>query len=296
MTDEPPTDEGPAAPKLVSAQLLVDLVTNTLDPGYAAAARRRGPDANPRWYDRPAVAIGCLLVGFLLVVAYLQTHRSAPEAAKVHDSLVARVRSAEHRDAQLTQQLDTVGGQVVAARDRALAGSHGLLDGLARQELEAGQTAVTGPGLQVELAEPAGSAPSSGAPSSTGRPTTATPILSDRDIQSVVNQLWADGAEAISVNGLRLTPTSAIRFAGQAVLVDLQPISSPYTIRAIGPADSLDTAFAASPVASRYQTLVSADGIGFSFATRSSMTLPASPPAALRYAHPVTDPSSRGGR
>src|SRR5206468_7414740 len=70
---------------LASARLLIDLVTNTLDPGYAEAAARRTPDAPPRRYDRAAVAAGCLLVGFLLVVAYIHTHRSAPEAAKVHD-------------------------------------------------------------------------------------------------------------------------------------------------------------------------------------------------------------------
>ena len=56
-------------------------------------------------------------------------------------------------------------------------------------------------------------------------------------MRSVVNELWSDGAEAIAVNGIRLTPTSAIRFAGDAVLVDFQPITSPYRIDAIGDAD-----------------------------------------------------------
>ena len=43
----------------------------------------------------------------------------------------------------------------------------------------------------------------------------------------MVNELWADGAQAMSVNDVRLTPTSAIRFAGQAVLVDFQPLLPP---------------------------------------------------------------------
>ena len=84
-------------------------------------------------------------------------------------------------------------------------------------------------------------------------------------MRSVVNELWRDGAEAIAVNGMRLTPTSAIRFAGDAVLVDFQPIASPYTIEAIGDGRRLATAFAASAVASRYQTLAGVDGIGFAF-------------------------------
>ena len=99
----------------------------------------------------------------------------------------------------------------------------------------------------------------------------ATQLLTDRDVRSVVNELWADGAEAISVNDIRLTPTSAIRFAGEAVLVDFEPINPPYVIRAIGNADRLDTGFAASAVASRYQTLASVRGIGFSFDERDKL-------------------------
>ena len=89
------------------------------------------------------------------------------------------------------------------------------------------------------------------------------------------------------MNGVRLTPISAIRFAGQAVLVDYQPITSPYQISAIGNADALSTSFAQSAVASRYQTLKGADGIGFSFTESQHLSLPASAATALRYARPL---------
>ena len=46
----------------------------------------------------------------------------------------------------------------------------------------------------------------------------------DRDLQIVVNGLWAAGAEAIAINGQRLTARSAIRSAGQAILVDFRPL------------------------------------------------------------------------
>jgi uncharacterized protein YlxW (UPF0749 family) len=115
-------------------------------------------------------------------------------------------------------------------------------------------------------------------------PIEATNILTDRDVRSVVNELWHDGAEAISVNNVRLTPTSAIRFAGEAVLVDFQPITSPYEIRALGNSDDLSTNFAESSVASRYQTLIGVEGIGFSFTESGHLTLPASEPVTPRYA------------
>ncbi len=282
------TAQRPANRNLISAQLIADLVTNTLDPGYAAAAQHRGPTPSRRWFDRPAVAIGCALIGFTLVVAYIHTHRGAPEAAKVHDSLVARVRAAQDRNDGLAAQAQRLNSALTTLRDQALSGNGALSRQLDRDQLLAGQTAAVGPGLQVRLTEPP---PTSGS-SQPGRagsiPIGASNILTDRDVRSVVNELWADGAEAISVNNVRLTPTSAIRFAGEAVLVDFAPITSPYQIRAIGNADNLATGFASSDVASRYQTLSSAEGIGFEFTEHTSLTLPASPAVAPRFAHPPT--------
>ena len=53
-------------------------------------------------------------------------------------------------------------------------------------------------------------------------------VILDRDLQLVVNSLWASGAEAISVGGVRIGPNVTIRQAGGGILVDNQPISSPY--------------------------------------------------------------------
>lgn len=272
----PPPDER----SLVSTRLLFDLVTNTLDPGYAAAAEK--PRA-ARWYDRPAVALGCLLIGFVLVVAYVHTHRGAPAAKKVHDSLVDRVRGAQQATDNLAGQVNAAEARLGREQSRALP-SGALARNLDRGQLAAGQVPVHGPGLVVTLREPAVASPTPtpgrGEPAQTG----ATNILGDRDVRSVVNELWHDGAEAIAVNGIRLTPTSAIRVAGQTVLVDFQPIGAPYVIAAIGAADDLATNFAQSAAASRYQTLKGADHIGFEFTENSALSLPASAPVTPRYA------------
>jgi uncharacterized protein YlxW (UPF0749 family) len=274
---------GPDERSLASARLLVDLVTNTLDPGYAAAAERRGPEPSRRRYDRPAVALGCALIGFVLVVAYVRTHRSAPAAAKVHDRLVERVHQMQHRADDLDARARTLERQLSRAQQQALPGAN-VTRRLDEQELLAGQTAVSGPGMTVTLREPAkkknGPTTGRGGTTSIG----ATNILTDRDVRSVVNELWRDGAEAIAVNDVRLTSTSAIRFAGQAVLVDYQPISSPYRVKAVGDEDVLSTNFAQSTAASRYQTLVGVEGIGFSFKESDHLHLPASASVTLRYA------------
>jgi uncharacterized protein YlxW (UPF0749 family) len=246
----------------------------------------RGSDLSRRWYDRPAVAIGCALIGFTLIVAYIHTHRGAPEAETVHDGLVARVHAAQDADDQLAAREQQLNGALSTVRDQALSGDKALSRQLDRDQLLAGQSAATGPGVQVVLKQPA---PATGTPQP-GRggtiPDGRTNILTDRDVRSVVNELWADGAEAISVNDVRLTPTSAIRFAKEAVLVDFAPITSPYTVRAIGNADDLVTSFASSSVASRYQTLVGVEGIGFTFTEHDHLKLPAGPAVAPRFAHP----------
>jgi uncharacterized protein YlxW (UPF0749 family) len=270
---------------------LVDLVLNPHERGYEVAAARRGPNPARRWYDRPAVALGCLAIGFVLVVAYVQTHRAAPEAAKVHDSLVQRVHAAERQDATLAATAQQLNDQLNRVRGSALGSGPGAE--LRRSQLIAGQVAAHGPGLQVVLSEPPAPSPTGAQERGGTVPITATHVLSDRDVRSIVNQLWADGAEAISVNNVRLTPTSAIRFAGQAVLVDFQPIASPYTVRAIGDPDALATGFASSAVAGRYKTLSSAEGIGFSFGEAKRLVLPASPGEQPKYASPAPTKGTR---
>ena len=282
---------GPTAPRSTnreSAQLILDLVNNTLDPGYRAAATKHGPDGARRWWDRPAVALGCLLIGFVLVVAYDHTHRSAPETQRVHDSLVTRVRAAQSGADGLAAELGRAERSLSNAQNRVLPTSGAVARARQAAQAAAGQLAVSGPGLTVTLREPKAAKTTANNGRVGSAPLSSTNILTDRDVRSVVNELWADGAEAIAVNGIRLTPTSAIRFAGEAVLVDFQPITSPYRVDALGDSDVLSTTFAQSDVASRYQTLVSADGIGFSFDTHSRIRLAAGTPGTLRYAVPLT--------
>jgi uncharacterized protein YlxW (UPF0749 family) len=262
------------------------LVRNTADPGYAAAAARREPDAQARWYDRPAVVLGCLLVGFTLALAYVHTHRAAPTAAKVHDDLVSRVNAAQASGNALQAQAQRLASEITKARDEALPGTS-LGAQVQRTELLAGATAAVGPGVRVQLGNPPRSTASSANGRSGTTPIEATQVLTDRDVRSVVNELWHAGAEAISVNDVRLTPTSAIRFAGQAVLVDFAPITSPYTIEAIGDSDMLITSFADSDVASRYQTLSAAYDISFSWSEQHRLHLPATAAATPRYARPA---------
>jgi uncharacterized protein YlxW (UPF0749 family) len=270
MTSRPRVD--------VSTALLNDLLNNTLDPGYRAAADRKRVS---HWWDGPLVWIGCVAVGLLLVIAYQQSHLSAPARDAARRDLINRIDAAQSNADGLQSEAKQLTAEVAKLRDAQLPG--GNSSGLTAAEVAAGSVAVTGQGMQVQLGDPS-SAPSSG----TGRPGT-TPqsdvsVLHDTDVRAVVNQLWSDGAEAIAINGLRLTPTSFIRVAGESILVDFQPISSPYTIAAIGNSDDLQVGFAQSAVARRLKTLAAVDGITFKFGGKSKQTLPSVTVGQPQYA------------
>jgi uncharacterized protein YlxW (UPF0749 family) len=271
----PSKPQGPA--------LLIELVNETLDPGYAAAAKLRdGQPEHAPWYARAASAIAAAMIGFLVVVAWVHVNRSAPESTKVHNALVDQVRSAQSAGDSLDAQERALADRVDALRNAAL--GSGAPDDLANEELLAGTTAAKGPGLQVSLNEAKVTSTASVNTRQGSIPIQQVSVLSDRDVRDVVNQLWSDGAEAIAVNNIRLTPTSAIRFAGEAVLVDFQPITAPYVIRAIGDSNALDTGFAASDIATRYQTLSAAGKITFNFDEEKSLSLPASAATTLQQA------------
>ncbi|MEU9842548.1 DUF881 domain-containing protein, partial [Actinomadura sp. NPDC048032] len=108
----------------------------------------------------------------------------------------------------------------------------------------------------------------------------------DQDLQVLVNGLWAAGARAIGVNGRRLTPTTAIRAAGEAILVDYRPLGAPYEVTAVGDPGRLRAAFAGSPADRRLAAL--RDRFGIRYGTRRSdeVRLPAAGAVRLRYAVP----------
>ena len=276
-------------PVNLSSAMLDDLLNNPLDPGYRLAAGSP-PSALRRWWDGPILWLGCLAVGLLLVVSYQQQHRSAPAREAARKDLITRIDRLQAAGDTMDSRAKALAAEVAGLRDAQLAGNSGALKQL---ELDAGALAVTGPGVQIQLDEPA--APTSAASGRPGSiPQEQVALLHDRDIRAVVNQLWAGGAEAVAVNGLRLTPTSFIRFAGESVLVDFQPIRAPYSIEAIGDRNGLLVAFADSSIARQFKTMAAVDGITFRFTGKSGLRLPPVTVGEPHYATrgPASTPST----
>lgn len=255
-----------------SMSLLVDIATQALDPGYAAAASRRTAAGQSGSRARIAVVGSVVLAATLLVVlAAVQAHRGAPAETRTRDRLLAQVQA---RNAALTavqQRLNSVRADTTRLESAALASSKAgerLSARLADEELAAGTLPVQGPGLRVTLGDSADG---------------SNRIL-DRDIQAVVNALWASGAEAISVDGQRLTAESAIRQAGDAILVNFQPVAAPYDVQALGDPVGMDTAFGTSAAAAQMRAYSQLYGLRFDYSRESTLTLPAAGGLSLRYA------------
>lgn len=92
----------------------------------------------------------------------------------------------------------------------------------------------------------------------------------------IVNGLWQAGATDIAINGRRLTPTSAIRAAGEAILVNYRPMSPPYVVTAIGQdADQLAGRFRENPAGLLLEELETKYGVIWELQTAGNVTLPA---------------------
>jgi uncharacterized protein YlxW (UPF0749 family) len=87
----------------------------------------------------------------------------------------------------------------------------------------------------------------------------------------------------VAVNGQRLTALSAIRSAGDAILVDFRPLNPPYEIQAVGDAHSLRTSFVAG-FGGSYLQVLQGYGITYAVEDRDRLQLPASAGVRLRYA------------
>jgi len=272
-------------------ELLDDLFRTALDPGYADAARRRaerGPQPRwRRWSARGGSSLALGVLGFLLAVAYHQAVATEPEVNRVRADLVDDVRSRQGETDQLAGAADKLRDDVDRLREQALGGT-GEADRLRNLAGSSGLAKVSGPGVTIRVAD--GPPPVDPV---TGKPTGQNPgRIRDRDLQDIANSLWRVGAEAIAVNDQRLSATSTIRAAGGTILVDFRPVSSPYTVAAVGPED-LDKRFAGTDTGKRFRRYVDQYRMQFDVRKQERLTLPAAADPRLRYARPL--PAGGGG-
>ncbi|MFD5800775.1 DUF881 domain-containing protein [Streptomyces sp. NPDC049936] len=272
--------------------LLTNVMDHSLDDGYAEAAARKkaeGGGGMPRTLRaKLGLAAGLVLAALVVTVGAAQARVAAPVVAKEREELIDRIEgetsAADELEKSVDELRDEVGARQREALDKSGAGDRADLVGILSGAVE-----VHGPGVKLVVndAKDVGTG-GDGQPrgtsgfSDTGR-------VRDRDMQRVVNGLWESGAEAISINGQRLTALSAIRAAGDAILVDNRPLVPPYTVLAVGGGEQLSSTFQDSADGLYLHALQENYGIRTAISVANDLRLPAAPSVIVRTAQPITE-------
>jgi uncharacterized protein YlxW (UPF0749 family) len=283
-----------ARPQLIPVpSLLRALLSEHLDPGYAAAAAKRDEAATPRRGRGRAFgwlwqALAALLIATVFAAAVAQARSVAPGLRDAQQLLLQSVRSSEATAAKLGQQRSALSTRVDDVQRHALADDaegQRLLARLDALSLAAASKPVIGPGLTVTVTDPGASPNLSDV--SKQRVNGSQQIILDRDLQLVVNSLWASGAEAVSVGGVRIGPNVTIRQAGGAILVDNTPTSSPYQILAVGPPHAMQDVFDHSPGLQRLRLLETSYGVVVTVNVADGLSLPAGSIRDVKFAKQI---------
>ena len=262
----------PAGQRGTPQDLLARIVRDEDEDEYALAAaspQRTPPQASSLVVFGAVIAVGAVLV----TVSALQTRESEPQDAADREALVQSIEAEQAQVARFSAQVDTLGARLDALRGQSAELSASLADTESRLDEVAaavGAGAVEGPGVRVTVDDAA-----SGTDEGT---------ILDTDLQLLVNGLWQAGAEAVAINGQRLTTLTAIRTAGQAITVNFRSLSPPYVVNAIGDPDVLPANLLDTVAGQTFTDLAANFGIGFGVEARDDLQLPAGSGVVLRQA------------
>lgn len=275
MTDpHGPAGQHAARPVDASMSLLNEVMYRPVDPGYEEAAQR--PRTRPGATRTAVHLLLAVALGVVTTAAVVQLRTPAPAVSEGRNLLRTQIETRTAEAEELAEQNEAVGEEIAALQAAALESADPeLFAELQVSELLAGSVRVAGPGLVLVLEDPD---PVDGQEVEPGS------RVQDVDLQIVTNALWAAGAEAIAVNGQRLTSLSAIRAAGAAILVDLAPLVPPYEVEAIGDARAMQTAFARSTAANHLTMLRGTYGITSTVRAAERLELPGAGNTTLRHA------------
>lgn len=176
------------------------------------------------------VTLACILLGIMVSLQYRTTRLVQTPQTGERAQLIELVKKLESERNKMSSELTDARARL-AEIEQALGRGESLHREMVAQhktaQVEAGLAAMKGPGVIVRMTD------SPRTPGAQDDPYFY--IVHDVDIQALVNELWAAGAEAIAVNDQRIVTRSSIRCVGPTILVNANRMAAPYVIKAIGP-------------------------------------------------------------
>lgn len=164
-----------------------------------------------------------------------------------HDALINERTS-------LRNKIDSTGADAQSAALRGL---------LNTADIAAGMTAVTGPGVSLDLDNAAG-------PEGAGKEPGF--VIEYWNLLMLVNELKAAGADAISLNGERIVATTGIGASGSDMMVNNHIVKAPYRLLAIGKPETLESTLR---IKSGQLEALEASGVETSLSRVDSLEIPA---------------------
>jgi uncharacterized protein YlxW (UPF0749 family) len=220
--------------------------------------------AIPSW--QVTLAIALLVLGFLIAAQLAAEGPRIRYTTQERSTLIETTLGLQNQQDALKARILQLRGQIghlEAQGQGSNAQVKQLNADLEQARIAAGLIPLEGPGI-VFLLQDSG-APGPGADS----------LVSARDVRLVVEELWQAGAEAIAVNGERVTVSTAFLDIGGSVLANSAYLAPPYQIAAIGPANLYDRLQASSTFAGFVAARVGGQGIQLSVAQPKTVEVPA---------------------
>ena len=208
---------------LLNSEIETDEYTN---PDHPPVGKK-----DPKWW----IAIVLSFSGLLFGIAVANTQRQQPILEKNREDLRATITKNIEVLNKTSENLSSINNEIAQIQTNTPGlDFHGISQSNeSNLQVFSGLSSVKGEGIEIVINDAI----------KTDSLETADLELArvyDSDIQLLVNALWASGAESVSINKSRLTSTSAIRSAGDAILVNYRPLLPPFVISAIGDNDLRD--------------------------------------------------------
>jgi uncharacterized protein YlxW (UPF0749 family) len=288
-------DASAPLPEQVVMPLLDRIVRQSLDEDYEVVARRKraerarprsrrpggegpGTRTTPTGRPRRVAAAVIAVFGLLVTVAAVQTARNAPETSAGRASLISQIQDRRTTVARLQARLDrlrTSNTGLRATLSTTTTEQQQLAARIERLEVGTGFAAATGPGVRITVDDAPGG--------------DVTQVVRDSDLAILVDGLWNAGAEAISVNGKRLTALTAFRNVGPAIHINITPLVPPYTILVIGNPQTLAANLLDSTHGQEWYALKDSLGFEYQIEQADSLSLPAARLRRLRSVRELID-------
>ncbi len=224
-----------------------------------------------------------VIIGVLFVASATTAQGSdlRPAGGSVVSLLATRASALEDQQQELAAIEDQI--TQLSAGSSSSKEAAAWVESVAALSPQVGLTAVTGPGLRVTLNDaPYGLEVPGVDPNAL--------VVHQQDLQSVVNALWAGGAEAVTLQGQRLVATTAIKCVGSTVVLNGVPYSPPYVIEAVGNTQEMKQSLTDSPAVRVFSRYAERFDMGYEVESTNRIFAPAfSGNTSLRFAEVTSD-------